>query len=328
VGVLVFAGSALALLISLSNSIGAMAGRGNAQQAQRIQTADTVRDARRSLKRAEEEREGLKFTPADAAAVLAAQTKASAATSAKNAECTVRGSKCREKEAAESAALADLAAATSNKAMTDRASQLDTETVVLREKIEKAGPVLEANSQGSALARLFDLPETKAATLSTYQNLAMALVIEFLIVISLIASEVIEPNGTKTPAVANPKAAAKEEKELAPVVEVQHIEEAPRGFSAMAKPRLIAANPAPIGNPVVVVPDLLEPGAGKIELAEAYAAYAAACRAQGKRAVSPEEFTAPLQRLCEESGIEVKAKGDFVYLHGVRLAGKNPRRAS
>ena len=60
-----------------------------------------------------------------------------------------------------------------------------------REKIEKAGPVLEANSQGSALARLFGLPDTKAATLSTYQNLAMAVVIEFLIAISLVASEVI-----------------------------------------------------------------------------------------------------------------------------------------
>jgi hypothetical protein len=34
--------------------------------------------------------------------------------------------------------------------------------------------VLEANSQGNALARLFNLPEAKAATLSTYQNLAMA----------------------------------------------------------------------------------------------------------------------------------------------------------
>ena len=69
VGALVFAGSAFALLISLSNSIGAMAGRGNVQQAERMRVADIVRDARRSLKRAEDEREGLKFTPADEAAV-------------------------------------------------------------------------------------------------------------------------------------------------------------------------------------------------------------------------------------------------------------------
>jgi len=89
-------------------------------------------------------------------------------------------------------ALAGLEAVTRNKALTDRAAKLDADIVALRDKIEKAGPVLEANSQGSALARLFDMPDTKAATLSTYQNLAMAMVIEFLIVISLVASEVIE----------------------------------------------------------------------------------------------------------------------------------------
>ena len=127
--------------------------------------------------------------------------------------------------------------------------------------------------------------------LTTWQNLVMMTVVELLIVVMLMAAEVIEGNERKPkpvlPAAPAPQVARKEEKEPTPVVEVQHIEEAPRVFSAMAKPRLIAANPAPIGNPVVVVPDLLEPGAGKIGLAEAYAAYAAACRAQGKRAVSP-----------------------------------------
>ena len=75
VGALVFAGSAFALIISLSNSIGAMAGRGNEQQAERMRVADIVRDARRSLKRAEDEREGLKFTPADETAVAGRESQ-------------------------------------------------------------------------------------------------------------------------------------------------------------------------------------------------------------------------------------------------------------
>ena len=202
VGALVFAASAFALLISLSNSIGAMAGRGNAQQAERMRVADIVRDARRSLKRAEDEREWLKFTPADGAAVAAAKAKVDAATLDKDAahrdydaakqasdtECLIRGKICLEKEKltagnallwhereqAEASALAALENATQNKAMTDHAAKLDVDIAALREKIEKAGPILEANSQGSALARLFGLPDTKAATLSTYQNLAMA----------------------------------------------------------------------------------------------------------------------------------------------------------
>ena len=48
--------SALALVISLSNSLGAMAGRGNEQQATRIQVAETVRDLRRGLESAASER--------------------------------------------------------------------------------------------------------------------------------------------------------------------------------------------------------------------------------------------------------------------------------
>jgi hypothetical protein len=198
VGGLVFAGSAFALLISLSNSIGAMAGRGNEQQAARIQVADLVRDTRRSLKGAEDEREALRFTPTNEDAVQAGRTKAAAASAAKEAECRYRGYRCREKEEEESKALADLEAATKNKAVTDRAAKLDADITALKEKIENAGPVLEANSQGNALARLFNLPEAKAATLSTYQNLAMALVIEFLIVISLVASEVLEHHEIKS----------------------------------------------------------------------------------------------------------------------------------
>ena len=265
VGALVFAASAFALLMSLSNSIGAMAGRGNVQQAERMRVADIVRDARRSLKRAEDEREGLKFTPADGAAVAAAKAKADATTLDKEAahrgydaakqasdtECLIRGKVCLEKEKltagkdklwhereqAEATALAALEAVTNNKAMTDHAAKLDADIAALREKIEKAGPVFEANSQGSALARLFGLPDTKAATLSTYQNLAMAMVIEFLIVISLVASEVIEQHERRQASAAlSPKTVARKEAEqegeegakAAPLIEALPVEKAPK----------------------------------------------------------------------------------------------------
>ena len=125
IGVLVMAASALALVISLSNSLGAMAGRGNEQQAERMRVADTVRDLRRGLERAETERKELKFEAADEAAVNAARAKATAATASKEAECQWRGQRCRDKEAAESAALATLEAVTRNKAATDRAAKLD-----------------------------------------------------------------------------------------------------------------------------------------------------------------------------------------------------------
>ena len=53
----------LALVIAISNELGAMAGRGNNQQAERARVAGTVNDARGSLEIAVAERKTLKFTP-------------------------------------------------------------------------------------------------------------------------------------------------------------------------------------------------------------------------------------------------------------------------
>ncbi len=326
VGALVFAGSAFALIISISNSVGAMAGRGNEQQAERMRVADIVRDARRSLKWAEDEREALKFTPADEAAVEAAKTKSGAATRAKEAECTYRGPRCRDKETAESEALAGLEAVTRNKALTDRAAKLDADIVALREKIEKAGPVLEANSQGSALARLFDLPDTKAATLSTYQNLAMAMVIEFLIAISLVASEVIEQHEKRQASAAfSPKAVFRKEAEqeegakAAPLIEPSPAKKTPKPFPVTSKPRLIASQPNPTGSVAQVMADILVPGRGRVEIAALYAAYSKACTAGGKRPVAAGEFPAALAALCNTLNIKVEATDAGVYLLKVRL---------
>ena len=101
--------SAFALIISLSNSSGAMAGRGNEQQAARMRVADTCGTCAAGSKAPKTERKGLKFEPADEAAVTVARAKAAAATAAKEAECKyIRGQRCRDKEAEESSALAVL----------------------------------------------------------------------------------------------------------------------------------------------------------------------------------------------------------------------------
>ncbi len=361
VGALVFAASAFALLISLSNSIGAMAGRGNAQQAERMRVADIVRDARRSLKRAEDEREGLKFTPADGATVAAAKAKADAATLDKDAahrdydaakqasdtECLIRGKICLEKEKltagnallwhergqAEASALAALENATQNKAMTDHAAKLDADIAALREKIEKAGPILEANSQGSALARLFGLPDTKAATLSTYQNLAMAVGIEFLIAISLVASEVIGlPEKGPAPAAAGPVAAARKqdgniENEVAnPALQIEAVPAAKLPKPSPAAPkRLITSKPNPISNVAQIMAGVLVPGRGKVEIAALYAAYSEACAAAGKRSVAASDFPAAMAALCKTLNIRIEVTDTGVYLLKVKLLAATAR---
>ena len=320
--------SGLALVISLSNSLGAMAGRGNEQQAERMRVADTVRDLRRGLERAETERKELKFEAADEAAVNAASAKAAAASAAKEAECQYRAQRCRDKETAEAAALAALETATKNKAATDRAAKLDADIAAFREKIERAGPVLEANSQGNALARLFNLPEANAATLSTYQNLAMALVIELLIVMSMVVSETLEHHERRAPAVeAKPVAAAEipaatplqSPVEAALVAESLPRHEQPIAFPPPKKPRLIASQAKPVGSVPVILADILEPGRGKVEIANLFAAYSDACEAQGKRPVPANEFPAELAALCEQIGVKIEGGSDGVFLLKVRI---------
>src|SRR5208337_2167059 len=212
-------------------------------------------------------------------------------------------------------------------ALTDRAAKLDADIVALREKIEKAGPVLEANSQGSALARLFDMPDTKAATLSTYQNLAMAMVIEFLIVISLVASEVIEQHERRqAPAALSPKAVFRKEAEqeqegakAAPLIKALPAGTRPKPFPVAAKPRLIASQPNPTGSVAQVMADILAPGRGRVEIAALYAAYSKACAANGKRPVAAGEFPAALAALCNALNIKIEVTDTGVYLLKVKL---------
>jgi hypothetical protein len=268
-----------------------------------------VRTLNRSLERAERGREGLRFTPTNADAVKAAKAKADAATATKEAECKKRGDKCRDREADERKALEDLETVTKEKSVTDRARELETEIADLKTKIEKAGPVLDANPQGSAFARVLNLPEAEASRLTAKQNLAMVIMIEILIVASLIAFEVLSRDAEPKPVIET----ARKPDEAPSVVEE------PRAFPGRPKPRLIASRPDPFGSVMTIMADLLEPGRGKVEFVDAYKAYARVCHQQGRRPVSPEEFGTALKRLCEGLDINVKTEGDLLYLLKVRL---------
>jgi hypothetical protein len=322
--VLVGIGCALALTLNLSNSLGAMAGRGNETAAARVKIAQEVRDARRSLLRAEEERLGLQYTPTDKETVEAAQRASIAASASREAECTKRGDRCREREADERNALAHLATLTSHKATTERAASLDAAIAGLRAQLERAGPVLEANPQGAAFARMFNLPETTADFLSTWQNFAMAIAAELLIVLSMVAFEVLRPTPTassSTEHVATKLRIVETSPETAPASKSARVASTKPALvlSTPPKPQLVASRQEPIGRVATIMADLMEVGPGRVEFAEAFAAYASSCRQNGKRIASVEDFSIALKRLCGEVGIKLKSEGDNVYLMRVRL---------
>ena len=322
-----------AFIIGLSNSLGSMASRGNETTANRQQVSDDVEGLKGQLKTAEEERKGLKFDPADENSVRAADAAATSATLAKYNECrSGRGQACIEKENAEKTALEKKTKAANDKAAADRAKKLDEEIIPkLRGQIKAAGPVLETNSQGLALARLLGFTEEEAkkgaAKLLARQNLGMVTVADMLIVAAMIGYEALThahhagqsqppiPQAPRAAEIAVPMRARglrPVREELEPD-ETQPLLERPRPVRQITSQR-------EFGNVIDIIVKAMEPGSGsKVELKEAYFAYAQACKEQGKKPFPPDKFATEIKRFCEEARVKIHAEEHGVYLLNVRL---------
>ena len=110
-----------------------------------------------------------------------------------NGDPKQRGPNCRQREIDEKDAADKLAAATAAKVATERAGRLETAMAVIRQRLASEGPVVTVNVQGSALARLFRLPDTEADFAATVQQFGMAAIVELLIAFALIAWEMLRP---------------------------------------------------------------------------------------------------------------------------------------
>jgi hypothetical protein len=316
--IFLFLAATSAVVISLSNSLGAMAGRGDQTQAKRLQVAASARATNRSLDLAQKKLESLTFTPTNEETVKAFKVASEAATAAKDAECKfVRGKKCEARVADEQKALAALTEASKNKALTDSAAALDLEIAGYKKILDQTGAVLESNSQGSALARLFNLPDSTASLMSTWQNFLTGAIVNVLIAAAMVAYEGLSPEHNRKAAVPEPRGRREDAVALVPVD--GRAPEKPIAFPEAQKPRLIASRANPLGNVPTITAELLEAGRGKVEIEDAFKAYALVCRDQGKRPVSPEMFAADIKKLCLTSGIRIEAKGDRFYLMKVRL---------
>ena len=72
----------------------------------------------------------------------------------------------------------------------------------------------------------------------------------------------------------------------------------------------------------MIMAEIMEPGRGKVEIADVFAAYAEACEASGKRPLQVNEFTAAIAALCKRLGIEIEDNEKGVFLLRVQLSGK------
>jgi hypothetical protein len=313
--------SIVALLLNLSNSLGAIAGRADTVTTQRVEKNRKVRAAEAELKRLTDLRDAMPaFVPTDAEAVAAAKRAAEAAAKSREAECAKRGNNCRDREADERAANDRLAKATADKAATDRASKLESDAQAQRNRLAELGPVVTVNVQGAAITRLFRLPDSEAEFAATAQQFGVAVVVELIIMMALIAWEVL---GHDKPA------PTKEEPPLeviTPVVEpvaapAAAAEPAPRKLPAPARPKLAVSNKRPVGAVLDFLHDGVEITAGpRTEMSAAFIGYAGWCKATGHRAMDVAEFVHAIEKACRQFGIRVKDEGELVYLMDMRLA--------
>jgi hypothetical protein len=323
-----------ALIINLSNSLGALAGRNSRSTAESASKAGAIRDDRAELARLQKALERLgAYVATDKAAVDAAQRAADAATIAKERECgggepKQRGRFCRDKEDAERQAADALTKSTAAKALTDRAMKLEADMRPIRERLLNAGPIVEANVQGTAIAKLFRLPDAEAEFAATVQQFALAGVVEALIVLSMVSFELLGRNQPRQPTSAEAHIDLRARllqwwRIRRPEVPAQAHEPAilPKKPDNRQVLKLVSVrSESPIGSIPKILTTALEPAAGeRVEMAEVYRRYNLDCVAGGNSAVSAEQFAEPLARFCKGAGIRTKLEGEHVYLLNVRL---------
>jgi hypothetical protein len=311
-----------ALVINLSNSLGALAGRNSRSAAENASKASVIKEDRSELAHLQKALERLgPYVATDKAAVDAAQRAADAATTAKERECgngdpKQRGRFCRDKEDAERLAADALAKATAAKALTDRALKLEADMRPIRERLRTTGPIIEVNVQGTAIAKLFRLPDAEAEFAATVQQFALASVVEALIVLSMVSFELLGRNQVR------PTSSSETRRSLR---QCWHIPRSAKADAPAVVPEKQSA-PQPLKLVVVrgsipkILTAALEPAAGeRVEMAEVYRHYHRDCAAEGNSAVSPGQFADPLKRFCRGAGIRTKVEGEHVYLLNVRL---------
>ena len=310
--------AAAALVVTFTNSLGAIAGRADTTQAERTRVSDAHRDNRAELKRLQAALAALPaFTPTDAAAVEASRRAADTATANKVAECgdgspRQRGPNCRQRELDEQAAATILAHTTAAKSATDRAAKLEADIAAIRAKLGSATIVQNVNPLGSALEQMLG---AAAATLTAWQQAIVAAVFELCLVGVMVIYELL---GHARQPVQQQIGDARSQKALGAIDEAR-----------MTPPQEIKPSASPARRKAVVahgsvksfVRNHVFPADGeRVEIKRLMRDYRAWCAQENVTPLEVSPFLDELEKLCRKLGIETKVGDDQrVYCLNVKL---------
>ena len=307
--------SAAALLLNLSNSLGAIAGRSDGVTSERIEKNRAIDAAEVERDRLEAMRNAMGavvFT--DDAAVAAARQASVTAADNKRAECEKRGPMCKAREIDAQIAADKLAVIAAANSATNRARQLEADAKLQRDRLAELGPKREVNVQGAAIARLFRLPGSEAAFAAVAQEFGIAAVVELIIVMCLISWEILRHEQRF---VEIPVNRADPEKKTSATVD-------PVASSVtVARPgrKLITAAEPPSQQVMRIMAAALEPAPGmSVALDSGYRRYAAICAAEGVEPVLPEAYLDAMVEFCRAVGLVTRSRKGRVHLVNVALA--------
>jgi hypothetical protein len=299
--------AAAALIVTFTNSLGAIAGRADTTLAQRTKVADARDDDRRDLARLEKTLSNLgSFTPTDEQAVNAAKRAADTATGNRAAECDKRGPNCRARELDEQAAASRLAAVTTAKAATDSARQLEAEIRTVRARLNAGEPISNPNPLGNALALLLG---EAASVLTALQQAIVAAVFELCLVGVMVIYELL---GYTRQAVQQRASDVTIEKVARLAKPCRRIAATAKSVSSYVRDRVFAAADG-----------------DRIELKAVMQDYRAWCTKKGLAPIALTEFLDEIERLFGKLGVEIKVGDDQrVYCLKVKLGNAIERLAA
>ena len=312
----------------LYQQLGAIASRSDITQAERNRTKVDEADSRAELARITRERDGLAFTPTTDDAVKAARDAVATAERIRLAECgnwdpKQRGPNCRQREMEEQAKRDGLASVLTNKALTERAAQLDADAERVRAKLAKAPKVQNANPLGTVLEQMIG---ATAAALTAWQQAIVAGVFELCLMGVMVIYELL---GHHRPA---SEAQPTENRAQAPITIAVAPNEASRPGSSRPAPACRArTRPKPqatTGSVKTFVRDRLFPAEGeRIDMMVLTADYRGWCAQKRVAALELGSFLNEFETVCRNAGIAIEVGRDKkVYCLDVRLenAGVEP----
>ena len=314
--------AAAALIVTFTNSLGAIAGRADVTLAERTRVADARKDDRAELKRLQDTLAAVgTFTATDEAAVAAAKRSADTATSNRIAECDKRGPNCRQREIEEQIAARSLASVTAGKAATDRATKLEADIAAVRARLSTGEVVANPNPLGSVLALLLG---SAASVLMAWQQAIVAGVFDLCLVGVMVIYELLGQEAGRQISIQYKGEPDKRQPYREPILGQAMAKPAVSSLSRSRskRARALASVKAFIGERVT-------PAEGeRVEMKALVQEYRVWCAGKGSGPVDLESFLEEVEKVCRKVGIEIVNDAQRVFCLNVRIEATESVNAS